>query len=60
MKKFALHKKDDQYLRFLEETQKSMEEKIQTLCWDKDRFIRGYTESGDRIGAAEDYHGKCP
>ena len=54
MKKFALHKKDDQYLRFLEETQKSMGEKIQTLCWDKDRFIRGYTESGDRIGAAED------
>ena len=28
--------------------------KIQELCWDNDRFIRGYTETGERIGAASD------
>ena len=27
---------------------------IQKLCWDKDRFIRGYTEDGSQIGAAAD------
>ena len=27
-------------------------QKIQKLCWDNDRFIRGYTEKGERIGAA--------
>ena len=28
--------------------------KIQSLCWDGDRFIRGFTEEGQRIGAAAD------
>ena len=28
--------------------------KIQELCWDGDRFIRGFTEEGQRIGAAAD------
>ena len=28
--------------------------KIQDLCWDGDRFIRGFTEEGQRIGAAAD------
>src|SRR5699024_8217632 len=28
--------------------------KIQTLCWDGDRYIRGFTEAGERIGAAAD------
>ena len=25
-----------------------------SLCWDGDRFIRGFTEEGERIGAAQD------
>lgn len=28
--------------------------KIQALCWDGDRYIRGFTEAGERIGAAAD------
>ena len=29
-------------------------EKIHRLCWDGDRYIRGFTEQGERIGAAGD------
>ena len=29
-----------------------MAKKVQELCWDNDRFVRGYTESGERIGEA--------
>lgn len=54
MKKFADYKKDSEYSAFLKEKQSEMEKIIQELCWDGDRFIRGYTEAGQRIGAAED------
>ncbi|WP_161980753.1 GH36-type glycosyl hydrolase domain-containing protein [Streptococcus sp. S784/96/1] len=50
LKLFADHKNDTEYLNFLETEQKAMGQKIQELCWDEDRFIRGYTEAGERIG----------
>lgn len=53
-KKFAAYKGDTAYLNSLDETQKHMGEIIQKLCWDNDRFIRGYTEAQERIGAAAD------
>lgn len=54
LKEFAAYMQDSDYLKYLEEKQKEMGERIQTLCWDNDRFIRGYTEEGARIGAAAD------
>lgn len=46
----AKQKNDTSYLAFLEAEQEAMGQKIQELCWDEDRFIRGYTETGERIG----------
>ena len=54
LKKFAEHKKDTQYIRYLEESQKTLGEKIQEFCWNEDRFIRGYTEDGRVIGHRDD------
>lgn len=54
LKKFAEHKGDTEYLEYLEKKLVETGENIQKLCWDNDRFIRGYTESGERIGAAAD------
>ena len=46
--------KDTEYEKHLEKRQEETGGIIQKLCWDQDRFIRGYTEAGDRIGAAKD------
>ena len=54
LKKFAQFKQDTDYIKYLDEKLEETGEKIQKLCWDNDRFIRGYTESGERIGAAQD------
>lgn len=54
LKKFAKYKKDTDYIKYLDEKIQENGEKIQNLCWDGDRFIRGYTEAGERIGASKD------
>ena len=54
LKNFAAFKNDREYVDYLDEQQTEMKKKIQGLCWDSDRFIRGFTESGERIGAASD------
>lgn len=54
LKTFAKHKQDMDYQSYLEEKQAEMGKTIQLLCWDQDRFIRGYTEKGERIGSATD------
>ena len=41
-------------MKYLEEKLAEAGTIIQTLCWDQDRFIRGYTERGERIGAPAD------
>ncbi len=51
---FAAYKNDADYVDYLDEQQSEMKKKIQGLCWDSDRFIRGFTEDGKRIGAASD------
>ena len=53
-KKFAAYKKDAEAVSFLEKTQKDFGELLQKLCWNEDRFIRGYTEDGDVIGKRDD------
>ncbi len=54
LKKFSRYKNDLAYEEYLEKKQEEIRSVIQNSCWDHDRFIRGYTESGERIGAAED------
>lgn len=54
LREFAKAKNDTDYLAFLDSEQEKMGQKIQDLCWDNDRFIRGFTEAGERIGAADD------
>ncbi len=54
LKKFAGHREDGDYVKYLEEKLEETGTLIQKLCWDNDRFIRGYTERGGRIGAADD------
>lgn len=54
LKQFAEYMKDTEYIKYLKEKQEETGAAIQQLCWDQDRFIRGYTEAGERIGAAGD------
>lgn len=53
-KRFAEEKQDHAYIAELDEKIAETAEKINRLCWDNDRFIRGFTEAGERIGAAAD------
>lgn len=54
LRRFAADRGDEAACRRLEETMADTARKIQDLCWDGDRFIRGFTEDGQRIGAAAD------
>ena len=54
LKKFSVFQQDTDGTEFIGRTQEEMGKTIQKLCWDKDRFIRGYTEDGSQIGASAD------
>jgi cellobiose phosphorylase len=54
LKKFAEYKGDTDYIDYLNEHQKKLGEKIEELCWNEDRFIRGFTETGMVIGKRTD------
>ncbi|MCR5217097.1 N,N'-diacetylchitobiose phosphorylase [Treponema sp.] len=54
MKIFAKIKDDYEYLLYLEKAQEALKKRINDLCWDKDRFIRGFTEKGEVIGKRND------
>ena len=47
---FAQEKGDVDYQNWLEKAQRDYGEKLQALCWNEDRFIRGFTEAGETIG----------
>lgn len=51
---FATHKKDQVYREHLVQQQALLADIIQKMCWNKDRFIRGYTEKGEQIGSRSD------
>ena len=55
MKKFAAYKEDQDYIGYLDEKQEKLGAIIQDLCWNEDRFIRGFTEKGEVIGKRTDY-----
>ncbi len=50
LKRFAEYKEDEEYSKRLTDIQRETEKRIQELCWDEDRFIRGFTERGEIIG----------
>ena len=52
LRQFAAHRGADQDVRWLDEKLAEYQSRIQELCWDGDRFIRGFTEAGERIGEA--------
>ena len=54
LRQFAAHRGAEADVQWLDGKLAEYESKIQDLCWDQDRFIRGYTETGERIGAAGD------
>ncbi len=47
---FAKEKEDVLYLAWLEEEQSKLGKLLNALCWNEDRFIRGFTEAGETIG----------
>ena len=54
MKQFAAYKQDTDYIAYLNAQQDKLHEVIDRFCWNEDRFIRGYTETGDAIGRRTD------
>ena len=54
LKKFAEYKNDEAYIEYLDIEQEKLGKRIQELCWDEDRFIRGFTEKGEVIGKHSD------
>ena len=51
LRRFAAWEKDEAYLAWLELEQEKLRTLLNGLCWDGDRFIRGFTEAGEVIGA---------
>ena len=54
LKEFAAYKKDDEYIAYLDKSQEKLGKIIQELCWNEDRFIRGFTGDGQVIGKRDD------
>ena len=54
LKEFAEDRDDQAYVRFLEEQLEKLEKTMQSLCWNEDRFIRGFKEDGEVIGQRTD------
>ncbi len=48
---FAAYQKDEAYGAWLQSEQETLGKRLNRLCWDEDRFIRGFTEAGETIGA---------
>jgi len=54
IRKFAEHKEDTEYIAYVDEQQKKLGEILNDLCWNEDRFIRGFRETGEVIGKRTD------
>lgn len=54
LRKFAEYKEDTAYIAFLDKQQGELTQVLDALCWDEDRFIRGFTEKGEVIGRRMD------
>ena len=54
LRKFAEYKNDTDYITYLDEKQEALGQLLNELCWNEDRFIRGFTEAGETIGKRDD------
>ena len=54
IKYFAEYKNDTDYIAFIDRTQEAFKKLLNKLCWNEDRFIRGFTEAGETIGKKSD------
>jgi cellobiose phosphorylase len=54
LKEYAALKNDNDYAAWLDKTISDTEGKINNLCWDEDRWIRGFREDGTVIGKRSD------
>ena len=54
LQKFAYIIGDSDYEAELKEKQKTFGDLVQKLCWNEDRFLRGYKDTGERIGDRND------
>lgn len=54
LKKFAEYKNDTDYIAYLDEKQEALGKLLNDLCWNEDRFIRGFSEAGETIGQRTD------
>ena len=54
IKYFAEYKNDTDYIAFIDRTQEAFKKLLNKLCWNEDRFIRGFTEAGETIGKKGD------
>ena len=50
IKEFAKAKGDDGYYQEIDAEQKKFGALLEDLCWNEDRYIRGFTEKGEKIG----------
>ena len=50
LRAFAEEQSDKDYLLQLESEQAALRCRLTELCWNEDRFIRGFTEKGETIG----------
>lgn len=51
---FAEDRKDTAYLEYLDTIQTQLKDVIEKTCWEGDRFIRGFKETGEVIGSKND------
>ena len=54
LREYAVIRKDSGYIEWLDKTLTEICEKANSICWDGDRWIRGFTESGMVIGKRGD------
>lgn len=54
LRKYAVSKNDTEYITYLDKVQKELGDTIQSLCWEEDRYIRGFKEDGMVIGSKKD------
>jgi cellobiose phosphorylase len=54
LREYAVNRKDDEYVAWLDKTLADINEKTNRLCWDGDRWIRGFREDGTVIGKRGD------
>lgn len=49
----AKDRRDNEYIEYIKQARKKLAESLEK-CWDKDRFIRGIRENGERVGLRND------